>query len=56
MQNIYLFMTIVKKTDEKEFVEFYLSHGAAPIYSSICQGAANSKMLGLLGLKKARKC
>ncbi|MBR3879167.1 MAG: hypothetical protein IKJ24_03480 [Clostridia bacterium] len=55
MQNIYLFMTIVKKTDEKEFVEFYLSHGAAPIYSSICQGAANSKMLGLLGLEKSEK-
>lgn len=48
-------MTIVKKTDEKEFVEFYLSHGAAPIYSSICQGAANSKMLGLLGLEKSEK-
>ena len=48
-------MTIVKKTDEKEFVEFYLSHGAAPIYSSICQGATNSKTLGLLGLEKSEK-
>lgn len=55
MQNVYLFMTIVKKTDEQEFSEFYLSHGAAPIYSSICQGAANSKMLGLLGLEKSEK-
>jgi hypothetical protein len=55
MQNIYLFMTIVRKADEQEFVEFYLSHGAAPIYSSICQGAANSKMLGLLGLEKSEK-
>ena len=55
MQNIYLFMTIVKKTDEHEFVDFYLSHGAAPIYSSICQGAANSKTLGLLGLEKSEK-
>lgn len=55
MQNIYLFMTIVKKTDEKEFVDFYLSHGAAPIYSSICQGSANSKTLGLLGLEKSEK-
>jgi len=55
MQNIYLFMTIVKKTDEKDFVDFYLSHGAAPIYSSICQGATNSKTLGLLGLEKSEK-
>ncbi len=55
MQNIYLLMTIVKKIDEKEFTEFYLSHGAAPIYSSICQGAANSKTLDLLGLEKSEK-
>lgn len=48
-------MTIVRKTDEKEFVDFYLSHGAAPIYSSICQGSANSKILGLLGLEKSEK-
>ncbi len=55
MQNIYLFMTIVKKTDEKEFSEFYLSHGAAPIYSSICHGTATSKTLDLLGLEKSEK-
>ncbi len=55
MQNIYLFMTIVRKADEKDFSQFYLSHGAAPIYSSICQGAANSKTLDLLGLEKSEK-
>jgi len=55
MQNIYLFMTIIRKADEKEFIEFYLSHGAAPIYSSICQGSANSKTLDLLGLEKSEK-
>ncbi len=48
-------MTIVRKIDEKEFTEFYLSHGAAPIYSSICQGSANSKTLDLLGLEKSEK-
>ncbi len=48
-------MTIVRKTDEKEFSEFYLSHGAAPIYSSICHGTANSKTLDLLGLEKSEK-
>ncbi len=55
MQNIYLFMTIVRKADEKEFSEFYLSHGAAPIYSSICHGTATSKTLDLLGLEKSEK-
>ncbi len=55
MQNIYLFMTIVKRSDEKDFNSFYLSHGAAPIYSSICHGTANSKTLDLLGLEKSEK-
>ncbi len=55
MQNIYLFMTIVRKSDEKEFSKFYLSHGASPIYSSICHGTANSKTLDLLGLEKSEK-
>ncbi len=55
MQNIYLFISIVRKTDAEEFTEFYLSHGAAPIYASICQGSANSKMLDLLGLERSEK-
>jgi hypothetical protein len=55
MQNVYLFMTIIKKSDEKEFLEFFLERGAAPIYSSNCQGAANFKTLDLLGLEKSEK-
>ncbi|MGM9643894.1 MAG: P-II family nitrogen regulator [Eubacteriales bacterium] len=55
MQNIYLFITIVRKADEREFTDFLLSHGAAPIYASICQGSANSKTLDLLGLEKSEK-
>ncbi len=55
MQNIYILMTIIKKSDEKEFSEFFLSLGAAPIYSSICHGTANSRTLDLLGLEKSEK-
>ena len=55
MQNIFLFITIVRKADEREFADFLLSHGAAPIYASICQGSANSKTLDLLGLEKSEK-
>ena len=55
MQNIYLFITIVRKADEREFADFLLSHGAAPIYASICQGSANSKTLDILGLEKSEK-
>ena len=55
MQNVYLFMTIIKKSDSEEFIRFYLEHDAAPIYSTICQGSANSKTLDLLGLEKSEK-
>ena len=55
MQNIYLFITIVRKADEREFADFLLSRGAAPIYASICQGSATSKTLDLLGLEKSEK-
>ena len=55
MQNVYLFITIIKKSDAEEFINFYLEHDAAPIYSSICQGSANFKMLDLLGLEKSEK-
>ena len=55
MQNIYVFITIVKKSDADEFLNFFLEHDVAPIYSSICQGAANSKTLTLLGLEKSEK-
>ncbi len=48
-------MTIIKKSDEREFIDFYLEHDAAPIYSTICQGSANSKTLNLLGLEKSEK-
>lgn len=55
MQNIYLFITIIKKSDAEEFLKFYLEHDVAPIYSSIGQGSANSKTLTLLGLEKSEK-
>jgi hypothetical protein len=55
MQNIYVFITIINKSDAKEFLEFFLERDAAPIYSSICQGSANSKTLALLGLEKSEK-
>ena len=55
MQNIYVFITIIKKSDANEFLEFFLERDAAPIYSSICQGSANSKTLALLGLESSEK-
>lgn len=55
MQNIYLFLTIIKKSDEKEFVEFFLRKNVCPIYSSLCRGSTTSETLDLLGLEHSEK-
>ena len=55
MQNIYLFITIIKKSDGKEFLDFFLSHKVAPIYSTIGRGSATSETLSLLGLEQSEK-
>lgn len=55
MQNIYQFITIIKKADAKEFLDFFLKHNVAPIYSTIGHGAATSETLSLLGLEHSEK-
>ena len=55
MQNVYLFITITKKTDGKEFIDFFLEHKVSPIYSTIGHGMASSKTLSLLGLEQTEK-
>ena len=55
MQNIYLFLTIIKKSDEKEFVDFFLRKNVCPIYSSLCRGSTTSETLDLLGLEHSEK-
>lgn len=55
MQNIYLFITIIKKSDGKEFLDFFLKYKTAPIYSTLGHGAATSETLSLLGLEQTEK-
>ncbi len=55
MENLFLFITIVKKSDSKEFLDFFLKHNVSPIYSSIGRGAASSETLSLLGLEQSEK-
>jgi hypothetical protein len=55
MQNLYLFITIIKKSDGREFLDFFLRHKVAPIYSTIGHGAATSETLSLLGLEQSEK-
>ena len=55
MQNLYLFLSIIKRSDAEQFARFYLENGAAPIYSSLCQGTARSETLDTLGLERSEK-
>ena len=55
MENLYLFITINKKSDSKEFTDFFLRHNVAPIYSAIGHGAATSDTLSFLGLEQSEK-
>ncbi len=55
MQNLYLFISIIRKSDAKEFADFFVERGAAPIYSSLCAGAARSETLDMLGLEHSEK-
>jgi len=50
-----LFLTIIKKSDEKEFVEFFLRKNVCPVYSSLCRGSTTSETLDLLGLEHSEK-
>lgn len=55
MENLYLFITINKKSDSQEFIDFFLRHSVAPIYSAIGRGAASSETLSLFGLEQSEK-
>ena len=55
MQSMFLLMTIIKKSEADLFTNFYLAHDVAPIYSTICQGAAHQSKLELFGLEKSEK-
>lgn len=55
MQSMFLLMTIIKKSEADLFTNFYLAHDVAPIYSTICQGAAHPSKLELFGLEKSEK-
>ena len=55
MQNLYLFLTIIKKSDEEEFCRFFAKQNALPVYSTLCEGAAHSDTLSLLGIEKSQK-
>lgn len=55
MQNLYLFITIINKRDFAEFEKFFAAHKVSPIYETLCDGAAASDTLSILGFEKSEK-
>ena len=52
MSGLYVLLTIVRRTDAKEYEEFYKKHGISVTYSTNCNGTAHEKTLALLGYRK----
>lgn len=52
---MYLFITITKRSDSEEFLEFYKGHGVVTVYSTLGLGTAREKTLSLLGIEESEK-
>ena len=55
MKNLYWFVTIIQRSDAREYEEFYLAHDVNVTYSIPCNGTAHAKTLNLLGLERTEK-
>lgn len=55
MKGIYLLLTIVRRTDAKEYEDFYASHNISVTYGIQCNGTAHEKTLAILGIEKNDK-
>ena len=55
MENIFLLITVVKRSEAEEFIEFFLTRHTHPIYSSLCEGATRETKLKTFGLEKSEK-
>ena len=55
MKNLYWFVTIIQRSDAREYEEFYLTHDVNVTYSIPCNGTAHAKTLNVLGLERTEK-
>ena len=55
MENIFLLITIIKKSESEEFIDFFLERHAHPIYSTLCEGSTRESKLKTFGLEKNEK-
>ena len=55
MTNLYFFLTIINRSDDKEFLDFFERYDINNIYSTPALGTASSSVLDLLGLAATEK-
>lgn len=55
MTNLYFFLTITNRSDDKEFIDFFERYDINNIYSTPAFGTASDSVLDLLGLAASEK-
>ena len=55
MNDLYLLLTVVRRSDAEEYEEFYRTNNVSVIYTAQCNGTTHEKKLALLGLEKNEK-
>ena len=55
MKNVYFLLTIIRRSDTKEYEDFYIANGVSELYSLNCNGTVHKKTLDLLGIERSEK-
>ncbi|MBE6615561.1 MAG: P-II family nitrogen regulator [Ruminococcaceae bacterium] len=55
MKNIHMLITITRREDREEFIQYYTDHEIPVVYSTMAEGTARRKTLSRLGLEKTDK-
>ena len=55
MKNIHMLITITRREDREEFVQYFTEHDIPVVYSTMAEGTARMKTLSRLGLEKTDK-
>ena len=55
MKNVYFLITIIRRSDAREYEEFYKKHNANALYAINCNGTVHKKTLDLLGIERSEK-
>jgi len=55
LKNIHMLITITRREDREEFIQYYTDHEIPVVYSTMAEGTARRKTLSRLGLEKTDK-